>query len=87
MQARAKNLGAKFDLRTAAGRGTSIVIRSRPVLELFQYIFGLVRLGRSLADYTLRAGLLTRRTLATADFACNNLFSSYFWFPLSLTHR
>jgi two-component system, NarL family, sensor histidine kinase LiaS len=27
MQARAKNLGAKFDLRTAADRGTSIVIR------------------------------------------------------------
>jgi signal transduction histidine kinase len=27
MQARAKKLGAQFDLRTAAGRGTSVVIR------------------------------------------------------------
>ena len=26
MQARARNLGAQFDVRTAAGRGTSIVV-------------------------------------------------------------
>jgi hypothetical protein len=62
-----------FEPPRIAAQASSFACRS--VLELFQYIFGLIRFGRVLADYALRAGLLRRRTLAAADFACNNLFS------------